>query len=230
MAAGAQVAKSICVKWQGLIRIVLVVGTIGYAAPAAAQTDGRVALGASFTSQQGTERGTHVGGGGLGFLFRLGQGGEGWGIKYGTNWYSADIDQDLGGNQEAFGRIRIRPIMVGYGYTRSVQVPLLRNAKISANVMGGYSFNSFKLQPAVSDVYRQRFNLQSVEADASNTFVMKPEVSLWFDVAKKVGINVGAGYMIARPTVTVSTPGGPERHRVDADMFMFKVGAVYSVF
>lgn len=218
-------------KLQRLIRTAALIAVVGCAAGAEAQTDiGRVALGASFSSQQGTDARTHVGGGGLGFLFRLGRGDDGWGLKYGTNWYSADIDQQLSGSDQAFGRIRIRPIMVGYGYTRVVELPLLRSAKISANVMGGYSFNSFKLQPAVAEAYSQQFNLQNVEADASNVFVMKPEVSLWFDVARKVGINVGAGYMIARPTVTVATPAGPDRHRVRADMFMFKVGAVYSVF
>jgi hypothetical protein len=36
--------------------------------------------------------------------------------------------------------------------------------------------------------------------------------------------------MIARPNLTVRTTLGEERQQVRADMFMLKVGVVYSVF
>ena len=46
----------------------------------------------------------------------------------------------------------------------------------------------------------------AADVEASSAFVVKPEVSTWFDVARKVGINVSVGYMFARPNVTVSWP------------------------
>lgn len=55
-------------------------------------------------------------------------------------------------------------------------------------------------------------------------------MSLWHDVSRKVGLNVTVGYMIARPTLTVSTSMGVERQRVRADMFTVKIGVVYSVY
>ena len=59
---------------------------------------------------------------------------------------------------------------------------------------------------------------------------MRPQVSLWRNVSRKVGVNVSAGYMIARPTFTVSTTLGEERQRVRADQFILKIGVVYSVY
>ena len=58
----------------------------------------------------------------------------------------------------------------------------------------------------------------------------KPEVCFWYDVNKKVGLNVTAGYIVARPNVTVSSTAGDDRRRVRADVFVVTVGAVYSIF
>jgi hypothetical protein len=59
---------------------------------------------------------------------------------------------------------------------------------------------------------------------------VRPQVSVWHDISRKIGLNVTAGYMIARPTLTVSTTMGVERQRVRADMFTVKMGLVYSVY
>ena len=52
----------------------------------------------------------------------------------------------------------------------------------------------------------------------SNAVVMKPELSLWIDLSRKVGLNINTGYMIARPRVTVSSTAGTGTNRVKADM------------
>jgi hypothetical protein len=41
---------------------------------------------------------------------------------------------------------------------------------------------------------------------------------------------VNAGYMVARPHVTISSTLGTDRRRARADQFMLNVGMVYSVF
>jgi hypothetical protein len=59
---------------------------------------------------------------------------------------------------------------------------------------------------------------------------VKPEVSTWIDVSDKVGLNVSIGYMVARPTVTLTTALGSDPRAVRADVVMVKVGLVYSMF
>jgi hypothetical protein len=192
---------------------------------ASAQSRNRFAIGANFSQKSAPDE-TSRGHRSIGLLWRIGHGSSGWGWKYGINWYSTDIDRALsGGPLEAFGELRIRPFMAGYGYTK-----IVGRTKVSANLMAGYSFNSFNLAPTYATAYRQIHGTAAVDVDAANSLVFKPEISTWFDVNAKVGINVSMGYMVARPTVTLRTAAQRDRGRVRADVFLFKVGAVYSIF
>ena len=69
-----------------------------------------------------------------------------------------------------------------------------------------------------------------VEANASNTIVLKPEIGVWYDITKKVYLNVNAGYMFARPDVEIVTAAGVDERKARADQFILKVGVVYSLF
>lgn len=123
------------------------------------------------------------------------------------------------------GELRIRPFMGGYGYTYAIG-----RTALEANLLGGYAFTSFHLAPSAPDVYRDRLGARSLDADAHNTFVLKPEVGFWVDLSRNVGLNVSAGYMIARPKVTVRSSLGDSAQRFRADMVMLRVGAVYKIF
>lgn len=193
-------------------------------APALAQTDGVFAVGGSISMKGGAADGT-IGHVNPGLLWRFGHGGNGWGWQYGLSWYSADLEQPLEGAPAEFGELRIRPFLGGYGYSRRFGRTIA-----TAKLLGGYAFNSFDLLPAYNDGYRTSFGATTVTADVSNTFVLKPEISAWVDVGRKVGLNISIGYMIARPDVTVTSSLGQDRRNIRADMLMFKVGAAYSVF
>lgn len=99
-----------------------------------------------------------------------------------------------------------------------------------AKLMSGYAFSSMKLSPAATDAYHNRLGGQAVTVKASNAVVLIPEVTAWYNINKKVGLRVSGGYVIARPTVTVSSTAGVDRRRVRADNVTFKVGMVYSVY
>ena len=92
-----------------------------------------------------------------------------------------------------------------------------------------YALGSIGLAPRAIDAYR-RLGAQTVTADASNSFVLKPEIGVWHDINKRFGLNVNAGYMIARPDVTVTTSAGIEKRTARADQFILKAGLVYSIF
>jgi hypothetical protein len=209
--------------WRGLLCSCLVL--LATPVPSWGQTQGRLAVGVDVSSRIASSDGAD-GRSGAGFLWRFGQGREGWGWRCGLSWYSVDVMQPVGERAPSeFGSLRIRPILVGYGYARRFG-PVL----VTGKLMAGYAFNTFRLNPTFDDAYRERLGATTVTADASNGVVVKPDVSAWIDLGRKIGLNVSAGYMVARPGVTVTSSLGRDRRHINADMLMLKIGAVYSVF
>ena len=156
----------------------------------------------------------------------FGQSHEGWGFKYGLNWFSTETDWPVANQVTDGGKLNIRPLMAGYGYTH-----IMGRTSVSAKVLGGYAFTSFSLNPGTERAYQLNPGITSVEADSSNTFVLKPEISAWVDLGNKFGLHMSTGYMIARPLVSVKTSAGLERReRIDADRLQIKIGIGYSVF
>lgn len=199
-------------------------GATTLAPDASAQTANRVAVGVNVSSRLASapeNRGsTHVG-----FQWRLGHSDQGWGWKYGLNWYSTHVDGSVDGRSLEIGELHVRPIMAGYGYTHVVG-----GTAISTNLLAGFSFNTFSLDERAGALYRDATASRDVSTGARNTFVLYPEMTVWRDLNRKVGVQFSAGYMFARPDVTVKTTGGTYRHSIRADVLRIKVGAVYSVF
>jgi hypothetical protein len=163
----------------------------------------------------------------IGPLVRFGDLEPGWGLQWGFNWYALDIERPIGGSTTELGELHVRPIMAGYGYTWKFAK---RNA-ITADLLGGFAFGSMSIAGSAVDAYRTRMGLNAVDADASNTFVLKPEIAFWHDINRKLGFNINAGYMIARPEVTITASSGVvDRRTAHADTFILNVGLVYSIF
>jgi hypothetical protein len=158
-------------------------------------------------------------------LWRFGTTDPGWGFHWGLNWYEVDIDRPIAGVQTVLGELHLRPIMFGYGYTWAI-----KRTTISADLLGGYAFGSMKLASGAEDAYRSRLGVQAVDADASNPWVLKPELDIWRDLNRNFGLNINIGYMVARPEVTITTSSGLDRRTARADQFLVKVGLVYSIF
>ncbi len=161
----------------------------------------------------------------LGPLIRLGTADEGWRWKIGFNWYGADVEEEVAGSFQHFGKLRMRPIMGGYGYTRS-----FGRVSGTAALLAGVSLTSFRLDPAFADAYRDSLQTGSLEKSTSVPFVAKPELSVWVDLNRRFGVNVSTGYMFARPVVTLESSAGNDDREVNANAFMLSVGLVYSVF
>jgi hypothetical protein len=194
-----------------------------------AQTKNRFAIGGEFkvraTDRASKDDYAH-GKLGPGLLWRFGHGKEGWGFHWGLNWYAVDLDRPIGGRATELGELKVRPFMAGYGYTYSMTPRL----NITGSVLGGYAIGSIDLTRTAIDAYQSRLGAQSITAEASNTLVLKPEIGMWYDLNKKIGINLNAGYMIARPDVIVNSTAGTDKRKARADQFGLKVGVVYSVF
>jgi hypothetical protein len=197
-------------------------------APALAQTENRFAIGAEFkirvSDRASTEDFAH-GQFGPGLLWRFGTPKPGWGFHWGLNWYEVDVERPIGGVPTELGELHVRPIMAGWGYTH-----VIRRTAITADVLGGYAIGSAKLAPSGIEAYQSRLGVQSVTIEASNALVLKPEIGVWYDLNKKVGININAGYMFARPDLIVHTMLGTDKRQARADQFILKAGVVYSIF
>ena len=213
-----------CTRFLSLV-LLLLVSAIAYAS---AQTENRFALGGEFkikTSDRASQEDYARGQLGPGLLWRFKQAKPGWGFHWGLNWYAVKIERPIGGSVTELGELHVRPVMAGYGYTR-----LIRRYAITADVLGGYAIGSISLDPPAIDAYRRFLGVPTASASASNTFVLKPEIGVWYDVNRKVGVNVNAGYMMARPDISVVTSAGTDFRTARADQFVLKVGVVYSIF
>jgi hypothetical protein len=197
---------------------------VSIATTAHAQTDGKFALGADLGVKIPGSSEAH-GSEGIGLLWRLGHGKEGFGFHWGLNWYHTDIERSVAGQNVELGELRLKPLMAGYGYTRNVG-----RFSVTGAILGGFAFTSMRLTPAATDVYHDGLGARSVRADSGMPLVLRPEISTWYDINKKVGLHISTGYMIARPHVTVSSTLGEDKRRVHADMVGVKVGIAYSIF
>jgi hypothetical protein len=191
-------------------------------APAAAQSEGRVSAGASVTLNATTD--DDVGSVfSVGPLVRLNPR-RGWGVAGALNWFRADLS-DPSGVDAPFGRLRVRPLMGGVGYTIGPDRVLT-----TFSIVAGPSFNSVDFEDEFLD--RVPPGLSAPAIDVDHSFAVRPGVSVTYTVAPRVGITGFGGYLINRPEVTFIPPGGgPEiTDRWKADSVVLSVGVVYSIF
>ena len=190
---------------------------------AAAQTDNHFAVGVSVRQREAPDD-QAAGGTDFGFAWRFGSTQEGWGWDAGLNWFETTLDGRIARQSTSLGDLHVRPLMAGYGYTKSI-----RGVGVTADVIGGFAFNSFKLSQSATDAYYE-LGARRVGASVSPTLAFKPEVTAWLDVTNRVGIGLNFGYLFARPTVTITSSLGEQRHRYRADMVAFQIAAVYKLF
>jgi hypothetical protein len=60
--------------------------------------------------------------------------------------------------------------------------------------------------------------------------VLKPEVQVWYDVNSRFGLKLEGGYLIARPSVVITSSLGEDDRPVRADTLLVTIGVVFSIF
>jgi len=192
------------------------------AAPAAAQTEGRVSVGASVTYAQPTDDDVNpvtL----FGPLVRLNPR-RGWGPAGALNWFRADLDNPSG-SSDSFATLRVRPLMGGIAYTIGPDHVLT-----SFSIVGGPSFNKIDFE---EDFLRRIVGSGVVppEVDIENSIAIRPGISVTWTIAPRVAIVGFGGYVFNRPDVVYRDEFGREfRSEWRADATVLSVGAVYSLF
>jgi hypothetical protein len=194
------------------------------AADARGQENNSFAVGGSFTHRVAPDALAH-GDDGVGLKFRLGHADTGWGWQYGLSWYSTNLDRSIGGRTTHLGELKIRPLLGGYGYTQSIG----ERVSVTGKVFGGFAFTAFRITPEAIDAF-YALPAQGVRVDPGMTPIIKPEVTLWYDLNGKFGLGVDVGYIIARPRLTITSSLGRESERIRADAVTISTGLVYRIF
>jgi hypothetical protein len=142
----------------------------------------------------------------------------GFGPTLGFGWYQQDLTLSRASGDREVGRLRVRPLMAGVGYTW-----VKDRVAIGASVNAGISFNSIRLD----DEYRTFFGPGTeVRVDASNSFAVRPQLRVEYSVAKKVGVYTSAGYFFTEFDNVIETPVGRFENEWDASSFNLFVGVM----
>lgn len=207
-----------------------VIGTIVVAmalsvCDAHAQTDSRLAVGMSVTARLASSSDAS-GSADVGFELRIGHERQGWSWQSSLfSWFDTGVHEPIAAPTVDLGQLRVRPIMAGYGYTW-----IRGRAAITADLVGGYTLNSFERDPAALAEYSQRLGATRVDSEATNAFAIKPEIQVWYDLNPRFGLKLNGGYLVARPSVVITSSLGEDVRPVRADTFLITIGLVYSLF
>ena len=142
----------------------------------------------------------------------------GFGPTIGFGWYRGDLRMSRISGDLEVGRLRVRPLMAGIGYTW-----VKGRVATSTSINLGISFNSIRL----NDEYRALFAPGAEpRVDASNSFAARPQLRIEYAIARKVGVYSSAGYFYTEFDNVIETPGGRFENEWDASSFNIFVGVM----
>lgn len=149
----------------------------------------------------------------VGPLVRVGRG-NGFGLTMGFGWFDLPVE---GGDHVVQGRIKVRPLMAGAGYT------FVRGRwSHSLTVVGGPSFNGYSLDAKAAS--------EGVTVAVGRSAAVRPALSIWFDANRRIALNAFAGYLVTRPRTTLVEQGQLVERTLRADTAVMHVGVAYKVF
>jgi len=148
---------------------------------------------------------------------------SGWGPTFGLDWHTTDFHQPVGSADVLLGSIRMRAILAGFGHTKR-----LGRFTASASVSGGYQFNSLTADSGIGAAF-SRTGVSLIGVRVNDSGVVKPEVALWYDVFRHVGVGVAAAYLFTRPDETITTAAGSQVRHLNADTWELTTGVTFGV-
>src|SRR5262245_17198973 len=161
---------------------------------------------------------------GIAIVYRWHSFRSGWGPTFGLDWHTTDFEEPSLPGDPLLGSLRMRALLAGLGHTKR----LPHRFMTSASLTGGYSFNSLSLDNGIFPAFA-RTGVSLVNVRVNDSPVLKPEVSLWYDVFKHVAVGVSGAYLLNRLDETVTTAAGSDVRHINADTWEVTVGVAFGV-
>jgi hypothetical protein len=191
--------------------------------PARAQSGTAVAVGVAVTTYDPSGR-LSLGSASIGPILRL-RTGPGLGGTIGFDWYSSAVSLQAGDRIVPVGEMRVRPLMGGVAYT------VLREPyALSFSLTGGVAITSIHVDGRAREAYADGIGARSATIDVSNPFVWRSQVSVWYNVTGRIGINASLAYIGTHPTMILTSDRGVERRPISASPVVVTFGLAYGLF
>ena len=147
----------------------------------------------------------------------------GWGPSFGLNWFRGDIDVPVDGVRTTIGEVKVRPIMVGFGYTLDSG-----RARTTVSLVGGYAFTSARVTAVLPEGTTATVSIK-------DSWVVRPNVGVTVALTKRLALVGSIGYIYTNPTITIDvTRLGRTAASVSgayrADYVNITVGTAVSIF
>ena len=148
---------------------------------------------------------------------------RGWGVAMALNWFEADVAGAFVNVDGRLGTVRIRPLMIGLGYTW-----VGGRLGISPSVIAGPALNTLDIEEALED----RFSVTGTRLGDRGTIslAIRPGARITFALGPRLGVTAFGGYLRNRPTFTLRTPEGDVKTRWSAGGVVLNAGVVVSLF
>jgi len=198
-------------------------GALAAAPPVVAQGAATVSVGlaCSVTMPTSPDAGTDVG---PSVVIRL-RGGEGFGPSFALNWFTTPLRTEVGGQEVELGRVSVRPLLFGVGYSRHITYRLRWHTSIGAGVAFAHARGTGTLKGAF-----ERLGLGPVGVKVSNSFAWRATAGLWIDLGPRLGMTVSLGYLGVRPEITITARDADIRYPVDLGSIVTSVGFTFGIF
>jgi len=198
--------------------LLFLVGLVTLASAAHAQTGRHVAVGVGLSYHKYVDGDFSQKNPGVSIVYRLAWkpgSHEGWRLepKLYVDWFKTDVRTDIAGVGTHIGKLRSIPLLVGAG-------PAYRHGrtKVGVAVVAGPSFNKFTKDSSASPVA------------VKNSFAVRPDASLWYDVSSRLGLHVGVSYLYNRPTADPASGSTAGSGKWKTDHLNYSAGFAIGLF
>ena len=149
---------------------------------------------------------------------------SGWGPTFGLDWHRTVFHQPVGDVADVpMGSLRMRALLAGFGYRHRIH----RFTGL-ANVSAGYSFNHLTDDSGLGPAFA-RTGVSLIDVHVNDSAIVKPEVAVWYDLFKHVGIGVSAAYLFNKPDEVIRTTAGTGTRQLNANTFALAAGLTFGV-
>lgn len=147
----------------------------------------------------------------------------GWGPSFGLNWFTGDIDVMVDGVRTTIGEVKVRPIMLGIGYTLDGG-----RARTTVSLVGGYAFTDARVTAALPEGTTASISI-------TDAWVVRPNLGVTVALTKRLALVGSIGYIYTNPTITANVTrlgrtAGSVSGAYRADYVNITVGTAVSIF